>query len=94
MRGGYSVVAAVLNRAYDWPDERDVTRQWVENVHLRRTPNKARQLPPSSVEERPEALRTTPVHIFETDDWVEYARPGVRGERRRGWVVPVPRGTS
>lgn len=91
MRGGYSVVAQALNDAYEWPDGRVVSRQSVENWHLDRTPNKARQLPPSPVATDPEAPRSQPYYIFDTDDWVDWVRAGVRGERRKGWVVPVPR---
>lgn len=89
MRGGYTVVADALNAAYDWPDGRTVSRQAVENWHLDRAPNKASQLAPSPVDLDEDAPRTQPRYIFESDDWVEWAAAGLRGERRKGWVVPV-----
>lgn len=89
MRGGYTVVADALNAAYDWPDGRTVSRQAVENWHLDRAVNKAGQLAPSPVDEDVAAPRTQPRYIFESDHWVDWVTGGVRGERRKGWVVPV-----
>ena len=91
MRGGYSVVADMLNAAYTFPDGREVSRQAVEAWHLGRVPNQSRQLPPSPVEYDPDAPRTQPKYIFDTDDWIEWARPGIRGDRGGGWIVPEPR---
>ena len=95
MRGGYQVVADALNRAYSFPDGRTVTRQSVEAWNLGRVLNQTRQVPPSPVEEDPEAVgHGDPRYIFETDAWVEWARPGVPGRYNRGWVVPEPRSGS
>jgi hypothetical protein len=91
-RGGYSVIADYLNAEFEWPDGRDVTRQAVENWHIRRTPNQARQLPPSPVAVDHTAPRTQARFIFRVSDWTDWVRPGVPGAFNSGWVVPVPRG--
>ena len=90
--GGYTIVADALNKAYDWPHP--VSRQLVEAWHKRRTPNKARQLPPSAVRENRNPPRTTPRWEFETSAWVTWAAAGVRGPRRKGWVIPASRGDA
>jgi hypothetical protein len=90
-RGGYTVVADVLNAVYEWPDGREVSRQAVENWFLDQTRNKAGTTRPEPVDYDEDAPRTQPRFIFDAADWVEWVRAGVRGERRRGWVVPVPR---
>jgi len=90
MRGGYQVVATALNLAYSWPDGRTVDRRQVEMWFIRETLNKDGEPPPHEVDTDDEAPRTQPFYIFETDHWVVWVAPGVPGERRRGWVIPVP----
>jgi len=83
---GYAGVAAALNRAYAWPGKtRAVTRQQVEAWHKRRTLNRAGQVPPSQRGRRA---------VFRIADWIEWARPGVPGPQRSGWIVPVPGGMA
>jgi len=96
MIGGYTVVAAALNTAYVWPGGREISRQQVQAWDVRRTLNKLQQLPPSAVEENPEAGRTQPTRLHETREWIEWARPGVpgphsNGQRGQNWAVPRPR---
>ena len=81
MIGWFTAVATELNRAYAWPDGKVVGRGQIHAWHKRRTLNRAGQLPPSEL----------PGRRFETSEWVEWARPGVPGPRRKGWVVPRAR---
>ena len=88
---GYSVVAAELNRWFAWPDHRPISRQQVEAWHRRRTVNRLRQLPPSPVHEVSNPPRTSPRFLFDTRDWVEWARPGVPAVGGRSWIIPEPK---
>ena len=91
MIGGYSLVAAELNRAFIWPGGKEITRQQIEAWHKRRTLNQLQQLPPSAIEDNPDTPRTVARWTFETAAWIEWARSGVPGPRRAGWVEPRPR---
>ncbi len=88
MIGGYSVVAAELNKRYrpQPPIDRRQIYQW----DRRQSRNHADQLPPNPVETRPGAPRSQPTRVFETEAWVAWFAPGVRGPRRRGWRVWLP----
>jgi hypothetical protein len=94
LAGGYSVMAAVLNERYNWPDGRYVSRQQVEAWARRQTRNKAGERAPLPVRENPAALRTTPTKIYDAGHWVDWVAAGVPGPRRRGWVIPAPRERS
>jgi hypothetical protein len=85
MIGGYSTVAAELNRRFaaDPPIDRRQVAAW----HKRGTANRTGQLPPEPVETRPMPPRTTPRYLFETGDWVAWTRPGVPGPRNKGWRI-------
>jgi len=89
MIGGYAAVARELNQAFAWPGkDGPVDRRQVEMWHKRRTANRAGQLAPSPAREVPQPRRSTPRYLFDTGSWVEWARPGVPGPRRSGWMVP------
>lgn len=89
MKGGYQVVATVLNDTYIWPDGRVIDRRQVEMWFIRQTVNQAGEKPPEPVAEDAEAPRTQPFYIFDTTPWVAWVQPGVPGQRGAGWVVPV-----
>jgi len=101
--GGYSAVAAALNRELDWPDHRTITRQHVEAWARRGTTNQARQLPPSPLREDPDAAHSMPSRIYRITEWVTWAAAGVPGPRGAkgvstkaptSWVVPTRAGAA
>jgi hypothetical protein len=94
MIGGYQAAADALNNAYEWPDGRVISRQNVQAWDVRRTPNQNRQLPPSALDVpyQPTSPGRPPTRQFDPRHWVNWAAPGVPGQRNSGWVVPVPRG--
>jgi hypothetical protein len=88
MRGGYAVVAAAINERYGLGTA--ITRQQVHRWDTHQSKNMAGHVPPEPVEIRPDARRTMPSRVFETEPWVYWFGEGVRGPRRKGWVVNVP----
>jgi hypothetical protein len=88
MRGGYAVVASAINEHYGLAAP--VTRQQVHRWDTHQSKNMAGHVPPGPVEIRPHARRTTPSRVFETGPWLLWFGEGVRGPRRKGWVVNVP----
>ena len=85
MYGGYAVVAGVINQRFR--PEPPVSRSRVYHWHKRGTLNRAGDKPPSPVEENPDAPRTQPRYVFDTDPWLEWFRHGVPGPHGRGWVA-------
>ena len=88
MRGGYAVVAAAINGKY--APEPPVTRGQVHSWDKHQTRNRLGHTPPEPVELRPKARRTTPSRVFEAAHWLAWFGEGVRGPRRRGWVIHEP----
>jgi hypothetical protein len=84
MLGGYAVVAAVLNQRF--APHPAVTRSRVYHWDVRRTLNHAGQRPPEPVELRPDALRTQPRRVFDTEHWVIWFRAGIPTAHATGWA--------
>jgi hypothetical protein len=85
MYGGYSVVAAVINQRFR--PEPPIVRQRVSHWYLRGTLNNRGEPPPRPVEVHPDAPRSQPRYVFDTEPWVEWFRPGVPGPHGHGWMV-------
>jgi hypothetical protein len=100
MRGGWSVVAAVINQNYR--PQPPVSRAQVAAWYNRQTLNRAGHAPPEPVLTVEHPKRTQPRWVFRLADWVEWYRPGVprRGgnQHRSGWVTwaqqELPRATE
>jgi hypothetical protein len=90
MIGGFAAVAEYMNAKLVFPgkEPEKITRQQVQAWSARGTVNQAGQLPPSPVREVTQPHRTADRLQFDLDAWVDWARPGVPGPRRKGWIVP------
>jgi len=87
MIGGYSVVAAELNRIF--APQPPVSRQQVDRWSRRGTRNHDGQPPPGPDVKHPDPPRTQPRYEFDTAAWVTWFRAGVPGPRGKGWRMWV-----
>jgi|307.fasta_scaffold00053_30 hypothetical protein len=95
LRGGYQVIATAFNETFEFPDGRgDIDRRQVEMWFVRQTRNKDGNRPPLPVNENPEAAHSQPYYEFDVPPWIDWAAAGVPGRSRKGWVIPVRKGTD